>query len=118
MRPIDYFYEKQTTENKACLLLLRELILTHNEDITESLRWNIPCYKFQDSMICLLNIDKKSALPYVLWVDGKALKHPSLVLGSRKRMRILHIDPNANVDVRVIKDLLDQAVSLKTTKQN
>ena len=63
-------------------------------------------------MFCYLWIDRKTHEPYVLFVEGQYLKHPELEVGSRKRMKILRINPKEDIPVNIIKDLLNQALDL------
>ena len=56
--------------------------------------------------------DKKTGEPYFLLVEGKYLTHPMLEAGDRKRMKILRVDPNADLEVTVITSILDAALDL------
>ncbi len=112
MRPIDLYYEKQTEQNKSCLLALRELILLQDAAISESLKWSIPCFSFYNCMFCFLNIEKKSNKPYLLFVEGHLLKHAALEIGSRKRMKILRVDPEKDIPVGTIQEVLQNALDL------
>jgi len=112
MRPIDLYYEKQNENNKSCLLALRELILLQDDAIHESLKWSIPCFSYYNRMFCFLNIEKKTNKPYFLFVEGQLLKHHALELGSRKRMKILRVDPNQDIPVETIQSILEEALDL------
>ncbi len=62
--------------------------------------------------MCYLWRDKKSNEPYILMVEGKHLHHPKLEKGDRKRMKILRIDPNKDIDIELIHLILEKALDL------
>jgi len=49
------------------------------------------------SILFNLWTDKKTTEPYPSFVDGSLLDHPAWKLGDRKRMKILEIDPKADL---------------------
>lgn len=110
------FYLKQDEPNKSCLLALRSIILASNEDINESLKWNMPCFSFKKKMLCFLWTDKKTNEPYILFVEGKSLEHPRLEQGTRTRMKILRINPNADIPMKLIKLCIETSISLNKSK--
>ena len=63
-------------------------------------------------MFCYLWTDKKTNEPYILFVEGKHLKHPALEQGNRSRMKIFIINPNKDIPIDTIKLLLNEALDL------
>lgn len=61
---------------------------------------------------CYIWIDKKTENPYLLMVEGKSLDHPALEAGSRSRMKILRIDPDKDLPMNTIVDILQNALDL------
>ncbi|MDP4587542.1 MAG: hypothetical protein NWS86_05120 [Flavobacteriales bacterium] len=55
-------------------------------------------------------------MPYILWVDGIHLEHPHLEQGDRKLMKILRIDPEKDLPIEVIHELLEAALELAKNK--
>jgi len=72
----------------------------------------MPCFCYKNKMFCYLWIDRKTLEPYMLFVEGQHLKHRKLEVGSRKRMKILRINPNKDIPINIIKGLLNQALDL------
>lgn len=66
-------------------------------------------------MFCYLWTDKKTTEPYILMVEGKYLDHSKLETGTRSRMKIFRVDPNKDMPVRTIKQVLKQALDLYRT---
>src|SRR5690554_7337932 len=61
----DYYMNKEEP-NKSCLFVLRDIILEQDEQITESIKWNSPCFSYKNRMFCFFMIDKKTNQPYLL----------------------------------------------------
>ena len=106
------FYFSQVEPNKSCLLTIRDIILSQDPNVTETSKYGMPCFCYKKKMFCYLWIDKKTDAPYVLFVEGQHLNHSKLEIGSRKRMKILPINPNEDLPINVITELLNQALDL------
>ncbi len=106
------FYLKSEDPNKSCLLTLRDIILNQDEAITETKKYGMPCFCYQKKMFCYLWIDKKTNEPYILFVEGKHIEHPKLESGNRARMKILRVNPEEDIPVKLIELLLNKALNL------
>lgn len=113
MRTTDFFYQKQEEPNKSCLLALRAILLQHNALISETVKYGMPCFCYNDKALCYLWTDKHTQEPYILVVDGNLLDHPQLETGTRKRMKILRIDPNEDLPVATIAEVLDMSINMR-----
>jgi len=100
------FYFKSAEPNKSCLLVLRDIILEQDEHITESIKWNSPCFSYKNKMFCFLMIDKKNNKPYILIVEGHRLDFPELEQGNRTRMKSLSINPNKDIPIKKLEKIL------------
>ena len=112
IQDLDNFYLKQEEPQQACLLALRNIILKQDENIHESLKWQMPCFSFKNKMFCFLWVDKKTQEPYLLMVEGKRLAHAALEAGSRERMKILRVNPHEDLPIDTIELVLNQALDL------
>jgi len=108
----DDFYLSRTEPNKSCLLALRKIILDMDEDVSETMKYGMPCFTFRKKMFTYLWEDKKTGEPYVLFVEGKHLDHPDLVKGTRARMKTFPVDPNKDLPIDMIRSLLNMALDL------
>lgn len=109
---ISDYYLSNKEPNKSCLLTLRTIILKQDTNISETIKYGMPCFCYKKKMVCYLWTDKKTDEPYLLFVEGKYLDHPKLETGDRSRMKIFRIDPNKNLPVRTIESLLKEAIDL------
>lgn len=109
---LDNFYLSKKEPNRSCLLALRSLILEQDKEITETVKYNMPCFCFRNRMFCYLWTDKKTNEPYMLFVEGKHLEHPALETGKRSRMKIFRLNPNQDLPLAAIEVLLSHALGL------
>ena len=106
------FYLTKNDPQKSCLLALRDIILNQDELITETLKYGMPCFCWKKKPLCYLWMDKNTQEPYILVVDGKHLNHPKLEVGSRKRMKIFRIDPEEDLPLQDIEEILNESLRL------
>ncbi len=109
---IENFYLNKSEPNKSCLFALRDIILSQDHHITETVKYGMPCFCYKNKMFVYLWLDKKSTEPYILFVEGNQLNHPNLEIGKRSRMKIFRINPGRDLPIETIKSLLDQALNL------
>lgn len=109
------YYLNKEEPNKSCLLALRSIILEQDTNITETQKWGMPCFCYKKKMFCHLWTDKKTAEPYILMVEGKYLNHPELEKGDRSRMKIFRVNPNKDLSIKTIKNILQKALDLYRT---
>ena len=112
MRAIDDFFMAQQEPVKSCLQALREFVLRYDHRITEHWKYRMPCYYFNERMFCYLWIDKKKNWPYILMVDGRLIDHPALEAGDRARMKVLMIDPQKDLPLKIMKAIFQKAIAL------
>lgn len=106
------YYLSKEEPVKSCLLALRGIILEQDEAVTETRKWGMPCFCYHKKMFAYLWTDKKTDEPYILFVEGKHLDDPLLEEGNRARMKIFRIDPNVDLPIATIRELLQKALDL------
>ncbi|MBP9690319.1 MAG: DUF1801 domain-containing protein [Bacteroidia bacterium] len=109
---IHNFYLGKVEPNKSCLLALRSIIINQDPNITETQKYGMPCFCYKGKMFCYLWTDKKTHEPYILMVEGKLLNHPQLEIGKRTRMKILRVNPNIDLPLNTIENILQSALNL------
>jgi hypothetical protein len=112
MNEKDHFYLEKDEPNKSCLLTLRSIILSQDQNITETRKYGMPCFCYKNKMFCYLWVDKKNIEPYILFVEGKHLSHSNLEVGKRARMKILRINPNKDIHKDMVELILNNALDL------
>ncbi len=112
---LDNFYSSQPEPNKSCLLALRGIILKQDDQITETVKYGMPCFCYKKKMFCYLWTDKKTNEPYILMVEGKHLDHPKLETGDRARMKIFRVGPQKDLPLKTIETIVKKALDLYKT---
>ena len=116
---LNNFYLSKEEPNKSCLLALRSIILKQDSNLVETQKYGMPCFCYGKKMFCYLWIDKTTNDPYILMVEGNHLTHPKLEAGNRSRMKIFRVNPNKDLPIKIIEDILQQALDLyKIRKRN
>jgi len=103
---LDRFYLCKDEPIKSCLIALRDIILSYDSQIVNSWKYGMPFFCYNDKMICYLWIHKKYGKPYLGIVEGKCFDEGYLLSENRSRMKILLIDPNEDLPIVIIKNIL------------
>lgn len=109
------YYLNKEEPNKSCLLALRSIILDQDTNVTETQKWGMPCFCYKKKMFCYLWTDKKTNEPYILMVEGKYLDYSVLEQGERSRMKIFRVNPNQDLPIKTIENILQKALNLYRT---
>jgi hypothetical protein len=112
IRELDTYYLNKVEPNKSCLLALRSIILDQDKHISETQKFGMPCFCYKKRMFCYLWTDKKTDEPYMLMVEGKHLELPELEAGTRSRMKIFRLNPNKDLPVSTIENILQKSIDL------
>jgi hypothetical protein len=112
MKALDLFYLQQKEPVKGCLLFLRQHILQFDKSLTEAWKYRMPFFCYKGKMFCYLWTHKKSNLPYIGFVEGRSIDHPALIIEDRVRMKIMLLDPNADVPIETIDAILKIGINL------
>ncbi|KAF2517554.1 DUF1801 domain-containing protein [Flavobacterium salilacus subsp. salilacus] len=112
MRSVDNYFLTKEEPVKGCLLFLRNHIVNFDKAITEELKYGMPFYLYNGKMCCYLWVHKKHGFPYLGIVEGNKVIHNRLLVEKRARMKILLINPEEDIDVEAINDVLNQMTAL------
>lgn len=113
MQPLlSNFYLSKSEPNQSCLLAIRDIILKSDSEVSETIKYGMPCFYFKHKMFCYLGVIKKTNEPYLLMVEGKHLEHPKLEQGDRKRMKIFRVNANKDLPIDSITNILNTALNL------
>ncbi|MEZ4911153.1 MAG: DUF1801 domain-containing protein [Saprospiraceae bacterium] len=115
MRELDNFYLQQDEPIKGTLIALREIILQQDEDVTNAWKYGMPFFCYKGKMFCYLWVHKKYKQPYIGIVEGKRFDEPFLIQEDRSRMKIMLFDPNEDLPLQTIEDILQKAINLYKT---
>ena len=106
MNPIQEYFLRIEEPERTTLLFLRHFILNSDEDITESLSFGLPFFKYKKKMLCYFHFHKKYKQFYISFNKGIALDFPQLLQEDRKLFKILLLHPQEDLPMALIMDIL------------
>lgn len=109
---IDEFYLRQEEPAKSVLLILRDIILDSSEFMTPEWKYGSPFFYYKKRMFAYVWVEKKTKHPYIGVARGGQIEHYLLEQGDRKRMKICRVDPNQDIPVEGIKEVLKLAMEM------
>jgi len=72
----------------------------------------VPMFRYHGKLFCYLWTDKKTYVPYIGIYKGIEIEHPELILGNRKKMKIMYIDPEKDLPIKTLDIILNKAKDL------
>ena len=112
MKADDRFYEQQEEPVKSCLLALKKIILEQDENVSAEWKYGMPFFCYKNKMFCYLWVHKKLKHPYIGIVEGKYFDEPFLIQEKRSRMKIMLFDPEKDLPVKTIKNIIQKSLNL------
>lgn len=110
MNPLQEYYSRIEEPHQTLLLFLRKKILESDEkNITETLSFGLPFFKYKKKMLCYFYYSKKHKKYYISFYHGDRLDYPELISEGRKKFKILLLDENEDLPVEFILKILTEA---------
>jgi hypothetical protein len=107
---IENYYLEQSEPIQSCLFALREIIKSFDqENITEEWKHNIPFFYYKGKMFCYFGKSKSKKQLYIGIIKGSEIKHPSLIKGKRKMIKIFKVNPAKDIDIVSLYEVLELA---------
>ena len=103
-------YLRQPEPIQGCFLAIRDHILAYDPAITETLKYGMPFFCYRSQIMWYLWIKKKTQQPYLGVVMGSKIDHPQLVQENRSRIKILPLDPTADLPRGTLDVLLQKSI--------
>jgi hypothetical protein len=63
-------------------------------------------------MFCYLYKQQKNGLPYIGFAKGNKMEHWTLEKGERKKMKVMHFNPEDDLPIESIYELMEMAKRL------
>ena len=115
MKELDNFYLQQYEPIKGCLLALKQIILSQDKEVSNTWKYGMPFFCYKGKMFCYLWYHKKYKQPYIGIVEGNRFDEPFLIQEKRSRMKIMLLDPNEDLPLQTIENILQKALNLYRT---
>lgn len=109
MNPIqEYFYRIDEPERSTLLFLRKKILESDPENISETLSFGLPFFKFKKKMLCYFYFSKKHQKHYISFYHGDRLDHPLLLQEGRKKFKILLINMEEDLPLDFILKLINE----------
>ncbi|MCE3226943.1 MAG: hypothetical protein K0S32_1494 [Bacteroidetes bacterium] len=109
----DNFFHSLQEPYRSCLLFLQKFIREQHDGISEEWHFNTPFYYYNKKWLGFISYHPKTKEIYISFTDGHLMKHKSLKSEGRKKARIFRVDPEKDIDVKALKEILKKACQLK-----
>ncbi|WBV55479.1 DUF1801 domain-containing protein [Chryseobacterium daecheongense] len=109
MNPIqEYFYRIEEPDRSTLLFLRKKILESDPDNITETLSFGLPFFKYKKKMLCYLYYSKKYKKHYVSFYHGDRLNAPELLQEGREKFKILLIDMDKDLPIQLILELVNE----------
>lgn len=109
---LDHFLIKIPEPQQSCLLFLRQYFI-EEMSLEENWKFNTPFYYYKGKWFCYLSYSaKRKHEIYIGFVRGYLINLPNLVSEGRKQIKVFRINPEKDIDVKVLKKII---ITLKKT---
>ena len=112
LHELQKFYLEKEEPLKSCFFALRDIILAFDNVIREQWKYKSPFFYYKGKPFCYLWYNKKTNEPYIGVVKGVQIDHPMLEHGNRTHIKIMRINPCADIPVESIYEVLGEATKL------
>ncbi len=109
---LDQFYLNLEEPTQGCMMALRDVLLSIDDNITPEWKYRLPFFYYKGKMLAYLWKDKKTQEPYIGIANGGVIDHPRLEQGDRKRMKIFRVNPNEDIPVEDIREVIALAIQV------
>lgn len=104
---LQHYYEKQDTATRECLLALKSIVLSVDENIIHKRKYQIPFFSYSDFNLGFLWVHKKKIL--VGFVEDKK-SFPTSEKRLKDNVTTLQINPLENIPIDDIKQNFRQLI--------
>jgi hypothetical protein len=112
LNELDNFYFSLPEPDQSTYLFLRCAILDHSKHLTEHYKFKTAFFHYKGKWFCYFGIEKKSQRLYIGFIKGSQMKNKHLFAGNRTMIKILYIDKQKDIDLKILKQVLKEAEGL------
>lgn len=110
VNPLENYFLQQPEPHQSCMLFLRKWLV--EQGLEEHCKYGVPFYCFKSKNLCYMSVSAKGKELYLGFVKGYLMKHPALKKEGRKQIKAFYIDPEKDVPVKILKQIVTEAKEL------
>ncbi|WP_192823436.1 DUF1801 domain-containing protein [Rufibacter sp. LB8] len=112
LKAIDAYFLALEEPTRGCLQFLRAYLLAQDSQITEAFKHGVPFFYYKGKSFCYFWWHKKRQQPYIGFIRGAHLHNPLLLQEKRTQIKILLLNPEEDLPMDSIEELLEEAKAL------
>jgi hypothetical protein len=110
LNPLENYFLKQPEPHQSCMLFLRKWLTEQGLD--EQYKYMTAMYYFKGKPFCYISVRTKDLQLYLGFWKGHEMKHPKLKKEGRKLISALYIDPEKDLPLKTLTEIVKTAKKL------
>lgn len=110
LNPLENYFLQYQDPLQGCMLYLRDWLKENG--LEEVYKFSTAFYQYKGKMFCYMSVRAKDQKLYVGFVKGYKMKHPSLKKEGRKQIKVIYINPEADLPMKELKQIISEAKKL------
>lgn len=102
---IEHYYGRQEAMTRECLLALRSIIFSIDDNIVHKLKYQIPFFCYNDCNIGFLWVHRKKIT--IGFIEDKKLQPSIIGLQKKDKIFMIDINPLEDIPIDIIKNSLE-----------
>lgn len=107
---LDNYYLNQPEPVQGCLLALKHIILTADDHITETLKYQVPFFYYKGKKLSFLWVNRKKLM--LGFITDKSIYPVVEGMKRKDEMEMIQIDPNKDLPLEMIIERLQHLMKL------
>jgi hypothetical protein len=112
MTELEEYYENQPKDIRDCLLFCKKFILNYDSNLAEAWKYKLPFFVYKGKSFAYFHHKRKENRLYIGFHKGKDINHPSLLSEGRKQIKIFLLDPQKDIPIKELEEVLQLAIKL------
>ena len=110
LNPLENYFLSKPEPHKSAMLFLRQWLI--EQGLEEHYKYTTAFYTFRSQAFCYMSVRAKDSKLYLGFVEGHLLKHPLLQKEGRKQIKVLYLDPEKDLPIKTLKEIVKMAKQL------
>ncbi|MBR09793.1 MAG: hypothetical protein CMP48_19165 [Rickettsiales bacterium] len=111
MSPLEAYFDEKPEPLKGTLAALKQIIMSSDSRIEIAFKYRTAFFCIANKNVCYLSINTKGQL-YIGFILGYKLQHSSLAVEGRKQIKVYYVDPNEDINLEELQEILHEVVAL------
>lgn len=110
LNPLENYFLQYNEPLQSSMLYLRSWL--KKQGLEEVYKFSTAFYQYKNKMFCYMSVRAKDRQLYLGFVKGYKMKHPSLIKEGRKQIKVIYINPEEDLPMKELNDIVKLAKNL------